>query len=316
MRIVIPGGSGQIGQILARSFVASGDDVVVLSRGGNADVGRGVAWDGRTLGDWAAEVDGADVVINLAGRSVDCRYDRASRRQIMESRVDSTRAVGQAIAQAANPPPTWLQMSTATIYADRRDPPHDERSDDLGGNEPNVPDMWAFSIDVAKAWEEAARAADTSATRLVLMRTAMVMSPDPGGVFRVLLRLVRLGLGGSVAGGQQRMSWIHDADFVAAVQHLIATPSLDGPINLAAPGPLPQAEFMRSLRRAWGQRIGLPATRWMLEVGAFVLRTESELILKSRSVVSAALPESGFVFRHPNWPAAAEDLVRRTRGGG
>src|SRR5690606_33785120 len=161
MKIVIPGGSGQVGTLLAREFAANGHDVVILSRGGSATVGRGVHWDGKTLGDWAGEVDGSDVVINLAGRSVNCRYNEENRRQMMDSRVDSTRVVGEAIAAATSPPPVWLQASTATIYAHRFDEPNDDVDGIVGGNEPDAPDTWRFSIDVATAWENAANTADT-----------------------------------------------------------------------------------------------------------------------------------------------------------
>lgn len=315
MKIVIPGGSGQVGAILARAFGRAGHEVVVLSRSGGAPVpARAVRWDGRTLGDWAAEVDGAHVVINLAGRSVDCRYTEANRREIMDSRVESTRAVGQAIAAASAPPRVWLQASTATIYAHRYDAPNDERSGAIGGDEPDAPDTWRFSIDVASTWERtASEAAVATATRLVLMRTAMVMSPDAGGVFDTLLRLVRLRLGGSAAGGEQYVSWIHHEDFARAVDWLIGHDDVSGPVNLSAPQPLPNRDFMRALREAWGTRIGLPATRWMLEAGALLMRTETELVLKSRRVAPGLMLERGFQFEHPAWPEAARDLVLQWR---
>ncbi|MEL7237926.1 MAG: NAD-dependent epimerase/dehydratase family protein, partial [Planctomycetota bacterium] len=223
MKIVIPGGSGHVGQLLARHFVNSGEEVLVLSRGDYTGAGRGVRWDGKTLDDWASEIDGADVVINLAGRTVDCRYNATNRRQIMDSRVDSTRLVGEAIAKASNPPAVWLQMSTATIYAHTLGPAHDEASRNFGGTEPDVSDTWNFSIDVASNWEAAATQADTPDTRLVLLRSAMVMQPDDGSVFRVLSRLVRLGLGGSVGGGRQFVSWMHGDDFARAIRHIIDT---------------------------------------------------------------------------------------------
>jgi NAD dependent epimerase/dehydratase family enzyme len=147
----------------------------------------------------------------------------------------------------------------------------------------------------------------------VLMRSAMTMSPDRGGIFDVLLTLVRRGLGGTAGDGRQYISWIHDHDFIQAVNWLIDHQELSGPVNLAAPEPLPNAEFMRVLRQTWGQRIGLPATRWMLELGAFFLRTETELVLKSRRVVPGRLLQSGFTFRFPTWPEAAADLCRRWR---
>ncbi|HEX3762761.1 MAG TPA: DUF1731 domain-containing protein [Kofleriaceae bacterium] len=314
MKIVIPGGSGQVGGILARAFQARGDEVVIVGRGGAAAGGpRGVAWDGRTIGPWAAEIDGADVVINLAGRSVNCRYTPANLDAMMRSRVDSTRVVGLAIERAARPPRVWLQMSTATIYAHRFDAPNDEATGRIGGDEPDAPAYWKRSVDIARAWEQALHDASTPRTRRVALRAAMVMSPDRGGIFDVLLGLVRAGLGGPIAGGRQFVSWIHDADLVRAVDLLIARDDLDGAVNLAAPGPLPQRAFMAELRAVWGRRIGLPATRWMAELGAFVLRTDTELLLKSRRVVPGRLLDAGFRFDHPAWPAAARDLVDRWR---
>src|SRR5262249_30604533 len=170
--------------------LADGHDVVILSRQRSNSPGRVIAWDGERLGDWADEIDGADVVVNLAGRSVNCRYTASNRRQIMDSRVRSTRAVGQAIAKAARPPRVWLQASTATIYCHRYEAANDETTGILGGSEDDVPAAWRFSIEVATAWERAAREAAPSSTRLVLLRSAMTMSPDRGGVFDVLLRLV------------------------------------------------------------------------------------------------------------------------------
>ena len=308
-RIVIAGGTGQVGRELAPALRAAGNDVVVLSRGNGGDV----IWDGRTVGGWAGVIDGAEVVINLAGRSVNCRYNAANRREIMDSRVESTTAIGEAIARAEAPPRVWLQASTATIYAHRFDAPNDERSGILGGGEPGVPDTWRFSLDVARAWEAAAQRYEGGATRLVLMRSAMTMGPSRGGILDVLLGLVRRGIGGPVAGGRQYVSWLHHEDFARAVLRLIASDDLRGPINIASPHPLPQAEFMRVLRAAWGARVGLPATRWMAEIGAFAMRTETELVLKSRRVVPGLLLEHGFEFRHPTWPEAAAQLVEERR---
>lgn len=305
---MIPGGSGQVGTILARAFVAEGHEVVILSRRQYAAPWRVVEWDGATLGDWGGEIDGCDVVINLAGRSVNCRYTPVNRREIVESRVQSTRAIGLAIAAAKRPPSVWLQASTATIYAHRFDANNDESSGVIGGREPGVPETWRFSIEVANAWEAALNEAPVTSTRKVAMRSAMIMSPDRGGVFDTLCNLVRFGLGGRAAGGRQFMSWIHYDDFVSALRWLIAHEEIVGPVNVAAPEPITNADFMRDLRRAAGVPIGLPATGWMLEIGAVFLRTETELILKSRRVVPARLLESGFAFRYPSWPAAAADL--------
>lgn len=233
MKIVIPGGTGQVGAILDRALTEAGHEVVVLTRRPSRD--REVWWDGENPGTWAREIDGSDVVINLAGRSVSCRYTPANLKAMMDSRVHSTRVVGEAIAAAAHPPRVWLQMSTATVYAHRYDAPNDEATGAIGGDEPDVPDYWSYSVEIAKNWERAQEQADTPHTRKVALRAAMVMSPDRGGVFDVLSGLVRLGLGGPVAGGAQYVSWIHDQDFVRAVEFLIDRDDIVGPVNLAAP---------------------------------------------------------------------------------
>ncbi|MBS1793547.1 MAG: TIGR01777 family oxidoreductase [Acidobacteria bacterium] len=314
MKIVIPGGSGQVGTILAREFVADGHDVVVLSRrASNREAWRVVEWDGKSQGPWTREIDGAEIVVNLAGRIVNCRYNAENRREIMDSRVDSTRAVGEAIEKAADPPKVWLQASTATIYAHRFDAPNDEATGIVGGREPDAPDTWNFSIDVARRWEETAESFALSKTRLVLMRSAMTMSPDRGGIFDVMLGLVRKGLGGTAASGRQYISWIYDRDFVRAVKFLIDREDLSGAVNLSSPNPLPNREFMRIFREAWGTRVGLPATRLMLEIGAVLMRTETELVLKSRRVVPGRLLDAGFTFDFPEWKDAARDLCRRWR---
>ena len=313
MKVVIPGGSGQVGTILARAFHGEGHDVVVLSRRPAARSWRVVAWDGEHLGAWQHEIDGANVVINLAGRSVNCRYSAAHRREILQSRVASTRIVGEAIAAARRPPRTWLQASTATIYAHRYDRANDEHSGLIGGAEDDAPDTWRFSIDVARAWERTFAEATTPATRKVGLRSAMTLSPDRGGVFDTLLTLARRGLGGAAGDGRQFISWIHEADFVAAIGWLIDHHDIEGPVNLASPNPLPNAEFMRVLREAAGVRFGLPARAWMLAIGALFMCTETELILKSRRVAPARLLEHEFTFRFPLWRDAAKDLYRRWR---
>jgi len=310
MKIVIPGGSGQVGTLLARACLEDGHEVVVLSRQPQTHPWRVMTWDGVTLGPWAGELDGCDAVINLAGRSVNCRYSAANRKAILDSRVLSTRVVGQAIAHAARPPRVWLQASTATIYAHRYDAPNDEASGRIGEG-PDVPDAWTFSIDVARAWEIALDEAAVPQTRKVALRSAITLSPDRGGIFDTLLALVRRGLGGTAGDGRQFISWIHHEDFVRAVRWLIDHDDLAGAVNLAAPNPLPNAAFMRVLREAWGTPVGLPATEWMLEAGAVFLRTETELILKSRRVVPRRLLEHGFEFTYPLWPDAARDLCRQ-----
>ncbi|MEU8661723.1 epimerase [Actinoplanes philippinensis] len=309
MKIVIPGGTGQVGTLLDRALTADGHDVVVLTR--TPKTARQIHWDGATLGDWAAEIDGSDVVINLVGRSVSCRYTSENLRAMMSSRVDSARVVGDAVTAATRPPRVWLQMSTATIYTHRFDAPNDEYDGLIGGTEPDVPGYWAYSVEIARNWEAAQQRAATPHTRKVALRSAMVMSPDRKGVFDVLSWLARLGLGGPVAGGRQYVSWIHDHDFIRAVRFLIARDDLTGPVNLAAPHPLPQRDFMCDLRSAWRIPFGLPATRHMAEIGAFALRSDTELLLKSRRVVPARLTDAGFTFTFPRWRTAAADLAER-----
>jgi uncharacterized protein len=314
MKIVIPGGSGQVGQVLARAFQKDGHDVVILSRQRDAQkVGRIVLWDARTLGEWCGEFEDA-VVINLAGKSVNCRYTAENRREIIRSRVDSTAVVGQAIMQARRPPRLWLQAATATIYAHRYDAANDEFSGVLARDDDDVPDTWRFSLDVATKWERAFnQSGNLPHTRKVLLRCAVIMSPDRGGVFDVLLGLVRRGLGGRSGNGRQYVSWIHDADFIRANYWLIEHEHLEGAMILASPNPLPNAEFMRALRDAWGTRVGLPASKWMLEIATFFMQTESELVLKSRRVVPGRLRRDGFEFEFPNWNEAARDLCERWR---
>ena len=315
LKIIIPGGSGQVGTILARAFHGEGHEVIVLSRRA-AEVRvpwRCLPWDGVRLGDWVAELDGADVLINLAGRSVNCRYHPRHRREILDSRVLSTRVVGAAIGCVRRPPRVWLQASTATIYAHRYDAPNDEATGILGGSEPDAPDTWRFSIEVAQAWERTFDEAIAPNTRKVKLRSAMTLSPDRGGVFAQLLGLARCGLGGPVGDGRQFVSWIHEEDFIRAVHWLMAHQDLTGAVNLAAPNPLPYADFMRALRHAAGVPFGLPATRWMLEIGCWLLRTESELVLKSRRVIPGRLLESGFEFRYPTWGKAARALCSGAR---
>ena len=315
MKIVIPGGTGQIGAILCRAFAANGDEVVILSRkSAPRSRCRSVQWDGKTLCAWTRELEGADVVINLAGKSVNCRYGKENRREIMDSRVDSVRVIRAALEKAKQPPRVWLQAATATIYAHRFDAPNDEFTGIIGGDEPNVPETWRFSINVANAWESAvSESGPLPRTRIVIMRSAMTMSPDHGGIFAHLLGLVRLGLGGRAGDGRQFISWIHEHDFVGAVRFLIDNKDLSGAVNVCSPNPLPNAEFMRELRHAWGTRIGLPAAKWMLEIGAFLMRTETELILKSRRVVPERLLQRGFEFRFPYWLDAAKELCARYR---
>lgn len=313
LRIVIPGGSGQLGQILAGHFQLQGHHVTVLTRGPYAAPWQTVHWDGVTIGPWTEQLEGADVCINLAGRSVNCRYHRANRESIYNSRIDTTRLLNQVIANLADPPKVWLNASTATIYRHALDRPMDELTGELGGNEPGAPAKWNFSIKVAKDWEAAFFAIPTPRTRKVAMRSAVVFSPIAGNPFVIYSNLVRLGLGGTQGNGRQFISWVHDLDFARAVEFLITRGDLEGSINIASPYPLPNREFMALLREAWDMPNGLPAPAPLLELAAFFHRTETELLLKSRRVVPTRLLDAGFHLEYENWPAAAADLVHRWR---
>jgi uncharacterized protein len=315
VKIVLAGGSGHLGTLLAREFHDMGHDVLVLSRDPRPAAWRVARWDAVTLGSWAAEVDGSDVVIGLAGRSVNCRYTPANRRAILDSRVLSTRVVGEAIARAGRPPRVWLQMSSAAIYAHRRDAGNDEITGRIGGSEPDIPRAWSFSVGVVKAWEAALFSAATPRTRRVALRSSIVMGVERGGIFDVLLGLVRHGLGGTAGDGRQMVSWIHERDFARVVHWLIEREDTAGVVNVTSPRAVSNAEFMRALRRAWGTSIGLTATAWMLAIGARLLGTEPELVLKSRWSVPRRLLESGFRFQWTRWEDAARDLCDRWRSG-
>ena len=328
MRILLPGGSGQVGKILARHLHAKGHEVTVLSRTLQAHASnpwRTLPWDGLTPGPWTAEIDRSDAVIHLSGRSVNCRYNAANRQAIFDSRIKPTLLLGQVIAASPTPPRLWMNASTSTFYRHALDRTQDEFTGELGDlpsergtREPaNLPETWSFSIDVASRWEQAFLSIPTPRTRKIRLRSSMVMSPDPGGVFSVLSNLARTGLGGSIGSGRQFVSWMHDLDYCRATDLLLTQPEITeetgGIVNMTAPEPLPNRDFMRALREAWHMPIGLLATEWMIQVGTFLMRSESELVLKSRRVVPTLLLKRGFEFAFPTWPAAARDLVSRTR---
>jgi uncharacterized protein len=313
LRIVIPGGSGQVGRVLARHFQSQGHHVVVLTRSPHTAEWQTVHWDAQTPGPWTEYLEGADVCINLAGRSVNCRYTPDNRAEIYNSRIVSTRLLGEVIASLRNPPRVWLNASTATIYRHALDRPMDEKTGELGGGEPGAPDTWNFSIRVAKDWETTFFKADTPRTRKIAMRSAITFSPVPGNALAVLLNLVRVGLGGTQGNGRQWVSWIHEDDFANAVEFLIAREDMEGTVNIASPYPERNREFMATLREAWDMPNGIWTPAPLLELGALLMRTETELVLKSRRVVPTRLLEAGFTFQFPHWPHAAEDLVMKWR---
>jgi uncharacterized protein (TIGR01777 family) len=318
LRIVIPGGSGQVGRLLARFFQERGHHVTILTRGPYTAPWLTVHWDAKSLGPWVETLEGADVCIHLSGRSINCRFTPLNRRELFDSRIGPTRLLHRAFGVLVNPPRLWLNASTATIYRHALDRDMDEAAGEIGGNElisrrRRAPEKWNWTIQLARAWESAFFSTPTPRTRKVAMRTSLVFSPVPGNVFSVFSNLVRFGLGGTQGNGRQYVSWIHEADFARALEFLIGREEIDGPVNLAAPNPLPNREFMAALREAWEMPNGLPAPAPIIELGSLLMRTESELVLKSRRVVPGRLLDAGFEFVFPTWSEAAADLVRQWR---
>lgn len=308
-RIVLAGGSGFLGQALTTHFQKAGYEIAVLTRSPNAAHSgiREIKWDACTLGNWAKELDGAAAVINLIGHSVNCRYTKRNRKLILESRVHSTRIIGEAIAKCKTPPPAWLNASTATIYKHTFGPAWNE-SGEIGAT-PEAKDE--FSVEVATAWERALNDTLTPATRKVALRAAMVLGTGRNSVYPALRRLTRLGLGGKMGNGRQYVSWIHEADFCRAIEWLLVQNNFSGPVNICAPNPVTNAELMKAFREIFAVPIGLPAARWMLEIGAFCLRTETELLIKSRRVVPQRLLAAGFKFHFLFLRQALEDLTTK-----
>jgi uncharacterized protein len=297
-RMVIAGANGFMGLVLVDYFKAHYDIHIITRKPLAIAETTNHLWDGKTLGEWAKTLDGAEVLINLAGRSVNCRYNEKNKQEIFESRTYSTKILGEAISKTAKPPKVWLNSSTATIYRHAEDRAMDDETGEIGTG---------FSVEVAKLWEKTFFDAPTPHTRKVAMRTAMVLGKH-GGVLPVMANLVRYGLGGTMASGRQYVSWVHEYDVCRAVEFLIAS-RLEGTVNLSAPNPLPNALFMKQLRQHLKQPFGLPSTKWMLEIGAVFLQTETELILKSRRVTSTRLEAAGFRFVFPELQQTLTDLL-------
>lgn len=295
-----------MGGLLAAHFEERGWKCMVLTRN-RPRSDRDVQWDGVHRGDWEACLEGADVLVNLCGKSVNCRYHSRNRRALMDSRLVPTRLLGEVLAEVRNPPELWLQASTATLYRHTYGEPWDEDGD-IGAH-PDAKD--AFSIELATAWEDAFHDAIPAGIRPVLLRSAMVLGRgnDLNNVLSVLRRLTRFGLGGKMGHGRQYVSWIHEKDFCRALERIIAQSELVGPVNVCAPNPLPNHQMMRILRRRLRRPVGIPAPAWALELGAFFLRTETELIIKSRRVIPGKLLAGGFEFEFPDFSRAAEDLL-------
>lgn len=299
-KIVIAGGTGFLGSCLAQHYEAHGWEVVILTRGTTRQQGaiQYVTWDGKNPGPWTTTLEGAEVVVNLNGRSVDCRYTEENKRLIYSSRLDATAILGAAVQRAKNPPKMWLNAASATIYRHAEDREMDEYTGEIGTG---------FSVDVCQKWEAMFNSIDTPATRKILLRTGIVLG-NQGGPLRPLKMMAKLGAGGKQGSGNQYCSWLHETDFVQIVDFLITHPETTGVYNVTAPVPVKNKLFMRALRQATGIPFGIPMPAALLEIGAHIIQTETELILKSRRVVPARLLQAGYRFRFPTIEQALDDL--------
>lgn len=292
--VVIAGASGFIGSYFTRRFLEEGWQVRTVGR----DVSADAQW--HDDGGITKSLDGAELLVNLAGRSVNCRYDERHRREILDSRVLTTRALGRAVAACAEPPRTWINSSTGTIYRHADDHPQSEASGELGTG---------FSVDVARAWEDELAAAVAPDTRRVALRIAIVLGA--GGVMSPLQNLARLGLGGHMGPGTQKFSWIHVEDLFRVVLFVHQRAELTGPVNAATPYPVDNRELMSLVRQSMGVLFGIPTAAWLLEAGAVLIRTQTELVLKSRWVEPRKLLDAGFAFEHPTLADALNDIAKQ-----
>jgi len=302
-RITIAGGSGFLGLSLARHLAAAGAEVTILSRSAPRESGpwRHIPWDARTLGGWTAALDNASGLVNLVGRTVDCIKTPDHCDEILRSRVEATRVLGQAIRRIASPPPVWVQMSTAHIYGDPPEAVIDEDS----------PFGYGLAPTVGRAWEQAFAEAVPQAIRAVILRTSFVVGRGGGALSR-LTKLARFGLGGTVGHGRQGMSWLHELDMNRIFERALTDPSMAGAYIATAPNPVSNAEFMRELRRAIKMPIGLPAPAFLVRFGApLVMRTDPELALYGRYCIPKRLQAEGFEFRFATLGPALDELCRR-----
>jgi uncharacterized protein (TIGR01777 family) len=298
--VVLAGASGFIGTYLRDRFEQDGWTVRIIGRRAGSGTAEAANWNDD--GAIARVLDGADLLVNLAGRSVTCRYGTRNKAAILDSRVSTTTALGRALAACKAPPSAWLNASTGTIYRHADDRPQTESDGEPGTG---------FSVDVARAWEAALGAAAIPGTRKIALRMAIVLGPG-GGALRPFAALVRLGLGGHMGAGSQKFSWIHVADLYRAVRFLHARTDISGPVNVASPDVVDNRDLMRLVRRAYSARLGIPTPAWLLRLGAVLIRTEAELVLKSRWVQPQKLLDAGFIFRQPELGRALLTIAKGT----
>ncbi|MDQ1096778.1 MULTISPECIES: TIGR01777 family oxidoreductase [Chryseobacterium] len=298
MKIIIAGGTGFLGDSLKKFFASKGHNVLILTRKPAQE--HEIYWDARTLGDWKNYLDGADVLINLTGKSVDCRYNEKNRQEIYASRIESTRILQEAVDQCVHQPKIWLNAASATIYAHAEQHLNTESNGVIGDD---------FSMNICKSWEAEFFNAENQATRKAALRTSIVMG-NSGGAFPKLKTVTKLFLGGKQGSGRQKVSWIHIDDFCRAVEWIIDHEEMSGAINVTAPLPLTNAEMMDKLRNRMKIPFGLNAAVWQLKIASFFLQTETELLLKSRNVYPEKLLQSGFSFAYPDMEMALKDLIK------
>jgi uncharacterized protein (TIGR01777 family) len=302
-KIVLAGGSGQIGTALCKFYADRAEKIIVLSRGLEKQEGNiaYVKWDAKTQGSWTKELEGTDILINLTGKNVNCRYTKKNMQEIFDSRTSSTRALATAIKSCKTQPRLWVQSASATIYRHAEDRPMTEKDGKIGSG---------FSVEVCKKWESVfwEETLDFTNMRKVILRTSLVLGKKEG-VFPRLRNLTRAGLGGKQGNGEQWVSWIHEADVVNMIEWIATHADVEGIINCTAPVPLKNKELMQIIRKGLHMPIGLPSPAWLLELGAIVIRTETELILKSRWVLPRKIVKTGFQFQYPEASAAINDLI-------
>lgn len=300
-KIILAGGSGFLGQGIIKKFNSPVTQIVVLTRAASRQDKNitYINWDGKTLGAWALSLEGADALINLTGKSINTRYTEKNKSEIISSRVQAAKVLGEAVMNSQNPPKVWLNCSSAAIYPFSEERPADEYTAQAGSG---------FTYEVCRQWEQSFNASITPKTRKAALRITMVLGKS-GGVLPVMVKLARAGLGGQMGSGRQYTSWIHEQDFLNAILFIIENENCSGAYNLTAPEPITNKQFMKLLRLQLHKKIGLPAASWMMAIGAFFLRTETELMLKSRRVVPTRLLHEGFKFSFSELHAALGDLL-------
>jgi len=292
-----------VGTVLANYYRDIAKEVIILSRNPKLPDGniKTLIWDGKTIGGWADELEGAELLVNLCGKNVNCRYNKKNMKEIVASRILPTTLLGEVIGKLDNPPALWINVTSATIYRHAEDRPQDEETGEIGTG---------FSIDVCREWEATFFNSKTPKTRKIALRMSIVMGASDGA-FPRLLNLVKMGMGGKQGNGEQYVSWVHEQDAARCTEWLLEHTELDGAINCTAPGPIKNKTFMRYIREAARMPFGLPAPEWLLKIGAVVIGTETELILKSRWVLPQRLLNGGFAFQFAQAELAVKDICHK-----